>query len=168
MPTGTHSSQQWFAQLSQDLVTTRNKLDDARSSYDKAVKHQDLVRWTAAEPSVVLTMAKLSVGSVLKPGDPFITLMPIDTKLEAEIKIASRDVGFIRPGDHCVMKVDAFNSAEHGTAAGKGALDQRGRVHDRTTMASRSIHLLQGALLGRRGQLQGCAEEFSPDSGNDA
>ncbi|MBB4366804.1 HlyD family secretion protein [Bradyrhizobium sp. CIR18] len=111
--------QQWFAQLSQDLVTTRNKLDEARTSYEKALKHQDLVRLTAAEDSVVLTMARLSVGSVLKPGDPFITLMPTDTKLEAEIRIASRDVGFIRPGDSCTMKIDAFNAAEHGTADGK-------------------------------------------------
>lgn len=110
--------QQWNAQLSQDLVQTRNSLDIARSSYEKAVKHQDLVRLTAAEPSVVLTMAKLSIGSVLKPGDPFITLMPIDTRLEAEIKIASRDVGFIRSGDRCTLKIDAFNSTEHGAAEG--------------------------------------------------
>jgi hemolysin D len=111
--------QQWFAQLSQDLVTSRNKLDDARSAYEKAAKHQDLVRWTAAEPSVVLIMARLSVGSVLKPGDPFITLMPINTKLEAEITIASRDIGFVRAGDPCTLKIDAFNAAEHGTAQGK-------------------------------------------------
>jgi len=111
--------QQWRAQLSQDLVQTRNNLDTARASYEKANKHQDLVRLTATEPSVVLTMAKLSIGSVLKPGDPFITLMPIDTRLEAEIKIASRDIGFIRPGDRCTIKVDAFNATEHGTAEGK-------------------------------------------------
>lgn len=110
--------QQWAAELSKDLVTTRNSLDTARSSYEKAVKHQDLVRLTASEPSVVLTLAKLSVGSVLKQGDPFITLMPLDTRLEAEIKIASRDIGFVRAGDHCVLNVDAFNAAEHGTAEG--------------------------------------------------
>ena len=110
--------QQWKAQLSQDLVQTRNNLDTARSAYEKAIKHEDLVRLTAAEPSVVLTLAKLSIGSVLKPGDPFITLMPMNTRLEAEIKIASRDVGFIRPGDRCTLKIDAFNSAEHGTADG--------------------------------------------------
>jgi hemolysin D len=111
--------QQWNAALSQDLVTTQNTLDGARASYDKALKHQDLVRLSATEPSVVLTIAKLSIGSVLKQGDPLITLMPVDTRLDAEIKIASRDVGFIRPGDHCTLKIDAFNSAEHGTAEGK-------------------------------------------------
>jgi hemolysin D len=110
--------QQWNAALSQDLVTTRGKLDDARSSYEKAAKHQDLVRLTAAVPSVVLSIAKLSVGSVLKAGDPFLTLMPLNTPMEAEVKIASRDVGFARAGDRCVLNVDAFNPGEHGTAEG--------------------------------------------------
>lgn len=111
--------EQWNAQLSQDLVTTQNSLDTAKAAYDKAMRHQDLVRLTAAEPSVVLTLARLSVGSVLKPGDPFITLMPVSTRLDAEIKIASRDIGFVRPGDPCTLRVDAFNFMEHGTAEGK-------------------------------------------------
>lgn len=111
--------EQWRANLSQELVLTKNKLDDATASFDKAVRHQDLVELRAIEPSVVLTLAKLSVGSVLKPGDPFLSLMPLDTKLEAEIKIASRDIGFVRPGDRCVLSIDAFNAAEHGTAEGK-------------------------------------------------
>jgi len=110
--------QQWKAQLSQDLLAAQNKLDDARALYDKALKRQDLVSLNASEPSVVLTIAKLSVGSILKPGDPLITLMPLNTPLEAEIKIASRDVGFVRSGDPCVLSIDAFNAAEHGTAEG--------------------------------------------------
>jgi hemolysin D len=111
--------EQWHAQLSQDHLTTQNKLDDARSGYEKAAKHQDLVRLTATTPSVVLSIAKLSVGSVLRAGDPFLTLMPLNTPMEAEIKIASRDVGFARPGDACVLNIDAFNASEHGTAEGK-------------------------------------------------
>jgi len=110
--------QQWSTQLSQDLVTTRNSLDLARAQLDKAAKHKDLVRLTAGESSLVLTIAKLSVGSVLKEGDTLFTLMPANTAVEAEIKIASRDVGFVRPGDHCVLKVDAFNYMEHGVADG--------------------------------------------------
>ena len=99
-------------------MTTRGKLDDAKSFYEKASKHQDLVRLTATVPSVVLSIAKLSVGSVLKAGDPFLTLMPLNTPMQAEIKIASRDVGFARAGDRCVLNIDAFNSIEHGTAEG--------------------------------------------------
>jgi len=111
--------EQWFAQASQDLVQARNSLDQARASLDKAARHQDLVRITAAEPSVVLTLAKLSVGSVLKQGDPLMTLMPLKTRLEAESRISSRDIGFLRVGDPCTIKIDAFNFVEHGTAEGK-------------------------------------------------
>ena len=111
--------EQWHAQLSQDHVTTQNKLDDARSAFEKAAKHQDLVRLTATAPSVVLSIAKLSVGSVLRQGDPFLTLMPLNTPMEAEIKIASRDIGFARPNDSCLLNVDAFNASEHGAAEGK-------------------------------------------------
>jgi hemolysin D len=110
--------QQWSAQLSQDLVTARNSLDTAMAQLQKATKHEDLVRLTALEPSVVLTVAKLSVGSVLKEGDTLLTVMPVNTPLEAEIRISSRDIGFIRPGDRCVLKVEAFNYMEHGTAEG--------------------------------------------------
>jgi hemolysin D len=110
--------QQWSTQLSQDLVTARNNLDTARAQLEKAAKHQDLVSLTATETSVVLTMAKLSVGSVLKQGDTLFTLMPADTAVEAEVRISSKEIGFLRPGDHCVLKIDAFNHMEHGTAEG--------------------------------------------------
>jgi hemolysin D len=111
--------QQWNAALSQDLVTTRNNLDTATTNYEKAAKHQDLVRLNASVPSVVLSIAKLSVGSVLKAGDTFLTLMPLDTRVEAEIKISTRDVGFARTGDRCALSIDAFNAGEHGTAEGE-------------------------------------------------
>jgi len=109
---------QWSTQLSQDLVTARTSLDSSRAQLDKATKHQDLVKLAAAESSVVLTMAKLSVGSVLKQGDTLFTLMPANSPVEAEIRVSSREIGFLRPGDHCVLKIDAFNHMEHGTAEG--------------------------------------------------
>ena len=97
MPTSNNGS----AQLSQDLVTARNNLDTAVASLEKAARHHDLVRLTAVEPSVVLTVAKLSVGSVLKEGDTLFMLMPLSAPVEAELRIASRDVGFLRRGDRC-------------------------------------------------------------------
>ena len=111
--------QQWSAALSQEMLTARNNLDTARSQLEKAARRKDLVRLAAAEPSVVLTVAKLSVGSVLKEGDALFSLMPLKTPLEAEARIATRDVGFVRVGDPCTLKVEAFNFAEHGTAEGR-------------------------------------------------
>ena len=110
--------QQWAAQLSQELVTARNTRDQADAAYAKAVKHQDLVVWRAPEDAVVLKLARLSVGSVLKPGDELLTLMPAKAPVEAEIHVASRNIGFIKIGDEATIKVDAFNPVEHGVASG--------------------------------------------------
>ncbi len=110
--------QQWLSEASKELVTARNQRDAAQQQLEKASKKKDLVRLAAAEDSVVLKMAKLSVGSVLKEGDPLLYLAPLHSPVEVEARIASRDVGFIRAGDPVKVKFDAFNFIEHGMAEG--------------------------------------------------
>jgi hemolysin D len=110
--------QQWLGQTSQELVTARNQRDTALQQLEKATKHKDLVRLEALDDAVILKMAKLSVGSVLKEGDPLFYLAPLGSPVEAEVHIATRDVGFIRPGDPVMVKLDAFNYIEHGMAEG--------------------------------------------------
>ena len=112
-------AQKWLGDVSQDLVKARNERDAATAALLKASKHQDLVRLVAPDPSVVLTLSKLSVGSVLKEGDTLMTLVPLSSPMQAEIHIASRDIGFVRPGDPVSLKVDAFNFYEHGSAEGR-------------------------------------------------
>ena len=110
--------EQWNGQVSQELVTARNALDSAQQQLAKAAKHKDLVRLEAPEDAVVLKLAKLSVGSVLKEADPFITLAPLHSPVEAEVHIPTREIGFVRAGDSATVKLDAFNFVEHGTALG--------------------------------------------------
>ncbi len=111
--------QQWFTASSQELINAENQRDATAASLDKALKHQDLVRLVASEPSVVLTLTELSAGSVLKEGDTVMTLMPLGSPVEAEIRFAAEDIGFVRPGNRVTMKFDAFNYVEHGTAEGR-------------------------------------------------
>ncbi len=110
--------EQWNGQVSQELVTARNTLDTTRQQLAKATKHKDLVRLEAPEDAVVLKLAKLSVGSVLKEADPFISLAPLKSPVEAEVHISARDIGFVRPEDSATVKLDPFNFVEHGTASG--------------------------------------------------
>jgi HlyD family secretion protein len=110
--------QQWQASLSQDLVTARNNRDAAIASLQKAQRRRDLVRLVARDDAIILTVAKLSVGSVLNAGDQFITAMPVDMPVEATVTISTRDIGFLRVGDPATLRVDAFESNEHGYAQG--------------------------------------------------
>jgi hemolysin D len=110
--------QQWLGQASQELVTARGQRDTALQQLEKATKHKDLVHLEALDDSVVLKMSKLSVGSVLKEGDPLMFLAPLRSPMEAEVKITTHDVGFIRAGDPVKIKLDTFNFVEHGMIEG--------------------------------------------------
>ena len=110
--------EQWSGQVSQELVTARNTLDNAQQQLTKASRHQDLVRLEAPDDAVVLKLAKPSVGSVLKEADPLVTLAPLHSPVEAEVHIAPREIGFVRPGDPATVKLDPFSFVEHGTASG--------------------------------------------------
>jgi HlyD family secretion protein len=47
------------------------------------------------------------------------TLTPTNAPLQAELWVSTGDVAFLRPGDPAELKIDAFDSAEHGAAKGK-------------------------------------------------
>lgn len=110
--------QRWSAALSQELVKARTDREAASSQLEKASKRQDLVELRAQDDSIVLSVAKLSAGSILKPGDPFLTLVPTKAKLETEVHIYASEIGFVRAGDKAKIAIDAFNPAEHGYAEG--------------------------------------------------
>jgi HlyD family secretion protein len=111
--------QQWFGQTSQELVTAQQQRDTAAEQLAKASKHQELVRMTAPEEAIVYKMAKVSVQSVLNQGEALLYLAPLKSALEGDIRIAARDIGFVRPGDPVTVKLEPFNFVEHGTAEGK-------------------------------------------------
>jgi HlyD family secretion protein len=66
----------------------------------------------------VLTVAKVSVGSVLQSGGQFITLTPTDEPAEVEVRIAGRDDGFVHVGDPVAIKFDTFPFPQYGLAHG--------------------------------------------------
>jgi HlyD family secretion protein len=110
--------QQFRADLSQQLTDEGRKLSDAREQLAKAQKHSDLVEMRAETDATVLGIASVSVGSVLNPGEPFLTLVPDDAVMEVDGAIAASEVGFIRVGDPVVIKFAAYPFNQHGYAEG--------------------------------------------------
>src|SRR5713101_333680 len=83
--------QQWKAQVNQELHERSRSLNDAKENLRKATLRHQLVDLRADQDAVVLTVAKVSVGSVMQSGDQFITLVPIAAPLEIEARIAGAD-----------------------------------------------------------------------------
>lgn len=110
--------QSWHADVSEKLADAASKLSDARESLNKAQLRKQLVELRAERDGTVLTVAKVSVGSVLQSGQQLITLVPSDAPLEVEANIAGRDDGFVHVGDQVAVKFDTFPFMQYGMAYG--------------------------------------------------
>jgi hemolysin D len=110
--------QNWKAEVSQKLSEQTQKLSDARESLNKAQLRRQLVELRADRDATVLTVAKVSVGSVLQSGDQLITLLPADAPLEVEANIAGSDDGFVHVGDPVAIKFDTFPFTQYGLGHG--------------------------------------------------
>lgn len=109
----------WRQKTMEDLLALTRERDALREQLEKASKRQRLVRLTAPVDAVVLEIAKLSPGSIVREAETFFTLVPLDVVLEAEAQIDSADVGYVKPGDAVRLKIDAFPFQRHGVLHAK-------------------------------------------------
>ncbi|MBN8929005.1 MAG: secretion protein [Rhodospirillales bacterium 69-11] len=110
--------QNWHADAAQQLADATSKLSDARENLNKAQLRRQLVELRADRDATVLTISKVSVGSVLQSGQQFITLVPLDAPLEIETNITGRDSGYVHVGDPVAIKFDTFPYTLYGLGRG--------------------------------------------------
>ncbi|MDI2091770.1 HlyD family type I secretion periplasmic adaptor subunit [Commensalibacter oyaizuii] len=106
----------WKGQVYKELTDVQKQLSTNESDYKKAKLRQEKVLLTAEQDSIVLSIAKGSVGSVLNAGAPFITLIPVGTGLEVETAISGDEVGYLKLGDKAIIKFDTFTYTQYGGA----------------------------------------------------
>ena len=109
----------WRQKTMEDLLNVTRERDSLQEQLQKADKRHKLVVLTAPVDSVVLDIAKLSPGSIVKEAETFFTLVPLNVALEAEVNIDSLDVGYIKLGHPVHIKLDAFPFQKHGMLEGK-------------------------------------------------
>ncbi len=108
----------WKRQGAEELVRLRQEAGKVAELLTKARYHHALVQVHAPEDGVVLEVAQRSAGSVLREAEALIVLVPLNSPLEAEVEVASADVGYVKPGDPVRLKVDAFPFQRHGLLQG--------------------------------------------------
>ena len=109
----------WRNETANTLTTTRKENDSLVEQHAKATRYRELAELTSPVDAVVLDMGRFSIGSVAKEGDPIMTLVPLNTPLEAEVSIETKDIGYVHLGDPVRLKLDAFPFQRHGTMAGR-------------------------------------------------
>ncbi len=105
----------WRQKTMEDMLILTRERDSVKELLQKADKRRRLVTLSSPIDAVVLEIAKLSPGSIIKEAETFFTLVPLNVTLEAEVRIDSVDVGYIKLGDKVHLKLDAFPFQRHGT-----------------------------------------------------
>jgi hemolysin D len=104
---------------SQELQTTRRERDKLAEDLKKQERRSSLVTLTAPTDAVVLEVAPRSVGSVASQAEPLVTLVPLDTPLEAEVEVQPQDIALLRGGDSARVKLEALPYQRYGILEGR-------------------------------------------------
>jgi HlyD family secretion protein len=103
----------------EELVSVQREKDSLSEQLVKADRRTRFISIEAPVDSVVLEVAKRSKGSVIREAENFITLVPADAPLEAEIRINAAEIATVATGDSVRVKIDAFPFQKHGLILGK-------------------------------------------------
>jgi len=99
----------------------RNELADATATLNSLVEGSvglsDRVKQAEVRSPVRGTIKRLLVnteGGVVLPGRDIVEIVPLDDTLLLEAKIAPRDIAFLRPGQHALVKFTAYDFLIYG------------------------------------------------------
>lgn len=108
------SSAKFRAEAQEDLTKVQSKLDQLKETN---VSLQDKVSRTQVRSPVKGIVKQLqinTVGGVITPGMNLLEIVPIEDSLLIEAKVSPKDIGFIKPGLHAVVKLTAYDFAIYG------------------------------------------------------
>jgi len=113
-------------------------------------------------PATGLLAAQIvKAGQAVQTGQPLLTVLPGDGRLEAELLVPSRAVGFIAPGDRVLLRYQAYPWQKFGHQQGKVASISRSALPTNAgsgqTMYRVTVSLTQQAVTA-----YGKAEALKP------
>lgn len=83
----------------------------------------------AAPVEGVIATQLVKPGQAVQAGQPLLTLLPGDGKLEAELLVPSRAIGFIEPGDKVLLRYQAYPYQKFGHQQGTVARISRSALN---------------------------------------
>ncbi|MGE4483024.1 HlyD family type I secretion periplasmic adaptor subunit [Acidocella sp.] len=111
-------AQQFKAQTSTDLATALNNLAQARQELAKAQLNNELVQLQAPQDAIVQSVAPVSVGSVMQPGQQLMELAPVNAPFVVEADVPANESGFVHVGDKVTVKFNTLDALQYGVAKG--------------------------------------------------
>ena len=78
----------------------------------------------------VQQLAVHTIGGVLQPAQALMVIVPENPKLEVEVLLENKDIGFVREGQSVEIKIDAFPYTKYGLIDGEVSNISRDSIED--------------------------------------
>ncbi|MFS8144315.1 HlyD family type I secretion periplasmic adaptor subunit [Rhizobium sp. BR 249] len=108
----------FVADNAQKQAEASREIDEREQQLVKAAKRLDSMTIKSPIKGIVQTSAISTVGQVVTAGAELMRIVPKDAPLEIEAYLPNRDIGFVSPGQHAVIKVEAFPFTRYGILNG--------------------------------------------------
>jgi hemolysin D len=112
---------QFVADNENKAADAARKADEAKEAAAKASARLARTKLYSPIDGVVQQMAVTTVGQVVTTGQQLLVVAPIGEALQVDALVANIDIGFVKPGQDAVIKVDAFPFTRFGVLHGKVA-----------------------------------------------
>ncbi|EIC85940.1 HlyD family type I secretion periplasmic adaptor subunit [Serratia sp. M24T3] len=105
---------QYYVQAREELAKANAEAD----SMSQVVKGREdtVTRLTIRSPmhGIVKNIKVSTVGGVIPPNGELMNIVPMNDRLLIEARLSPRDIAFIHPGQHAVVKISAYDYAIYG------------------------------------------------------
>ena len=108
------------------LTSALNELNEKRAELaaveqSLAAQRDKVQRTEVRSPvkGVVQSLKIRTLGGVIKPGEDLVEIVPLEDTLLVQARIRPADIAFLRPGQHAVVKVSAYDFTVYGGLTGE-------------------------------------------------
>lgn len=105
--------------LMKDAIDMDKKIREYNTEIDKLNDRINKMTVRSSVNGVVQNLGVNNKGEVIEAGKAFVTVVPSDATLMAEVQVNNQDIGFIKIGQNVDIKVDAFPYQKFGTIEGE-------------------------------------------------
>jgi hemolysin D len=105
----------FIAENAQKLAEAARQAGDLAERLKKAEARLDHMVLTSPIDGTVQASTITTVGQVVTPGQDLMRVVSDKDALEVECYLPNKDIGFVKPGDQAILKVESFPFTRYGT-----------------------------------------------------
>lgn len=105
-------------QLLDELRQAQEQIQQYQAEVAKTTQRNALMQLRAPVTGTVQQLAFHTVGGVVTPAQPVLSVVPENEPLEVEATVLDQDIGFVRPGQRATIKVESFPYTRYGYIEG--------------------------------------------------